>query len=228
MPPSCSYCGKTTTVDNKYLCPECFSQLTFIKDPYCSCCGKSFSGGDKNHLCGDCLKSSWNFDKARSLLIYGKIIAGLIHNLKYSGDMTGLKTFQHLGNLSPVMDDLSNPDLILPVPLHLKRLRERGFNQALLLAKKMFVGEKDKIKYHYLLRQADTPSQTGLNGRERRKNLKNVFIVKKPSKIVGRNILILDDVFTTGATADECAGILKKAGCNRVEILTICRAEKYL
>ncbi len=150
----------------------------------------------------------------------------MIHGLKYSGNMTGLETFQHLSRQSPVLDDLNIPDLILPVPLHIKRLRQRGFNQALLLARKIFPEDKEKIQFDILLRQADTPTQTGLSGKERRKNLKNAFIIKRPSEITGKNILILDDVFTTGSTCNECAQALKKAGAAKVEILTVCRSDK--
>jgi len=228
FPPSCSYCKKITGGNDRHLCVECFSQLKFIKAPYCTCCGRAFSSGNDNHLCGYCLKSSWNFDKARSFFAYEEIIADLIHGLKYSGKMIGLETFWHLSRQSRISDDLSIPDFILPVPLHIKRLRGRGFNQALLLAKKLFPEEKEKIRHDILLRQTDTPTQTGLSGIERRKNLKNAFIVKRPSEITDRNILILDDVFTTGSTVNECAKTLKTAGCKRVEVLTICRADKTI
>lgn len=228
FPPSCSYCKKVTGGSDRYLCRDCFSQLKFIKTPYCTCCGRAFSSGSGNHLCGNCLKSSWNFDKARSIFAYEEIIAGLIHELKYSGDMTGLETFQHLSRQHLILNDLNIPDFILPVPLHIKRLRERGFNQALLLAKKIFPEENKRIRYDILLRQTDTPTQTGLSGRERRKNLKNAFIIKRSSELTGRNILILDDVYTTGSTVNECAKVLKTAGCKRVEVLTICRTNKIL
>lgn len=228
FPPSCSSCKKMTESNDRPLCAECFSQLKFIKPPHCTCCGRTFSSGKDNHLCGDCLKSSWHFEKARSIFVYEEIIAGLIHRLKYSGDMTGLETFQYLSRQSPLLHELSTPDFILPVPLHIKRLRHRGFNQALLLAKTVFPGEKEKIRHDILLRQMNTATQTGLSGKERRRNLKNAFIVQNHSEITGRNILILDDVFTTGTTVRECAKTLKKAGCERVEILTICRADKIL
>jgi len=228
FPPSCSYCKETTGVDDSPLCLKCFSQLKFIKPPYCTCCGRTFSSGNENHLCGDCLKLSWHFDKARSIFVYEKIIAGLLHSLKYSGDMAGLETFQHLSQQSPILDDLRIPDVILPVPLHIKRLRGRGFNQALLLAKNLFTEEKEKIQHDILLRQTDTPTQTGLSGKERRKNLNNAFVIKRPSEIIGRSILIIDDVYTTGSTVNECAKALKTAGCKRVEVLTICRVDKTL
>lgn len=228
FPPSCPYCKKMIGTSGKLLCGECFSRLIFIKTPYCLCCGRVFQGSGENHLCGDCLKSPWAFDKARSLFAYEEVIAGLIHNLKYSGKMNGLETLRWLSGQSTVLHDLDTPDFILPVPLHLKRLRERGFNQALLLARNLFPREKEKISYDILVRKANTSSQTGLGGKERRRNLRNAFVVEKASKIVGKKVLILDDVFTTGTTADECAKALKTAGCRKVEVLTICRADKIV
>ncbi len=226
FPPSCPLCKKMTGKADRLLCGECFSRLKFMRTPYCSCCGRVFPGRGENHLCGDCLQSSWAFGKARSLFSYEQVIAGLIHNLKYSGDMSGLETFRWLSEQSDVLHEFDNPDFILPVPLHINRLRQRGFNQAQLLAKAIFPGDSKKIRPDLLTRQTDTLSQTGLSGRERRKNLKHAFIAEKPSALAERNLLILDDVFTTGSTVHECAKVLKVAGANRVEVLTICRAEK--
>jgi ComF family protein len=228
FPPSCPYCKKDIRNSTQLLCRECFERLKFIKTPYCSCCGRVFPGNEENHLCGACLKPSWKFDKVRSLFAYEEIIAGLIHNLKYSGKMTGLETFKWLSGQSAVLNDFATPDFIIPVPLHVKRLRKRGFNQALVLARSLFPEEKEKIRYNILVRATDTPSQTGLSGKKRRKNLKNAFIIEKASEITGKNILLLDDVFTTGSTANECAKALKAAGCKKVEVLTICRADKIV
>lgn len=226
FPPSCPCCRKMLEDSEQLLCEDCFEQLKFIKKPYCSCCGKVFTGGEENHLCGVCLQSRWKFDKVRSFFAYEEIIAGLIHKLKYSGDMTGLETLRWLGEQNDVLHDLDTPDYILPVPLHVKRLRKRGFNQALVLARSLFPDEKKKIRYDILLRTGDTPSQTGLSGKERRKNLKKAFVIEKASEVAGKNILLVDDVFTTGATANECANALKAAGCETVNVLTICRADK--
>ena len=90
FPPSCPGCKEMICNSESLLCNDCFVQLQFIEIPYCNCCGKEFPGGGENHLCGDCLKSSWKFDRARSLFAYEGIIAGLIHNLKYSGKTTGM------------------------------------------------------------------------------------------------------------------------------------------
>ncbi len=179
-------------------------------------------------MCGDCLKSSWAFDKARSLFAYGEVVAGLIHNLKYSGKTTGIATIGWLSRQSGVVNDLDDPDFILPVPLHIKRLRQRGFNQAHMLAKTIFPDGRKKIRSDFITRQADTPAQTGLSGRERRKNLKNAFVIEKACELTGRNVLIFDDVFTTGSTVNECANALRTAGVKRVEVLTICRADMLL
>ncbi len=226
FPPACSCCKKQIEDSSTPLCIDCFEKLKFIQKPYCLCCGRVFPGDGENHLCGICLQSSWFFDKTRSLFAYEEAIALLISDLKYAGKSTGLETFQWLSKQSTILDDLNTPDIILPVPLHPKRLRKRGFNQALILAKTIFPGEKKKIKYDVLIRKNNTPSQAGLSGKERRNNLKNVFTVKRPSMVAERTVLIIDDVFTTGSTTNECAKALKKAGAVRVDILTVCRSDK--
>jgi len=226
FPSACPCCNAVTGDDLQPLCEACFAQLKFIKSPYCSCCGRTFSSGGENHLCGVCLTSSWAFDRARFLFFYEKIIAKLIHDLKYSGKTQGISTFKWLSEQSNVLGDLDVPDFILPVPLHIKRLRKRGFNQALVLAKLLFPNEKRKIRHNILLRRTDTRAQAGLSGVERRENLKNAFVIDRVSELIGKKVLILDDVFTTGSTVNECAKVLKAAGCTKVEVLTICLSGK--
>lgn len=224
FPPACLYCRKKLQESGLLLCEDCFGRLEFIKKPLCSCCGKVFLGSGGNHLCGTCLQSPWFFHQARSLFIYDKIIARLIYDLKYAGETTGLETIQKLKNESTVLSDFMTPDLIIPVPLHLQRLRKRGFNQAVLLAKAFFPNEKEKIRFDILIRKTNTPYQTGLSGKERRQNLKGAFFVKNPEAVAGKNIVLIDDVFTTGSTVNECAKALKQAGAERIDVLTLCRA----
>jgi ComF family protein len=131
-----------------------------------------------------------------------------------------------LKKLSPIPEDMVKPDLVLPVPLHIKRLRRRGFNQASLLAVSFFPEEKKKIKNTILFRKRETVPQTGLNGSLRRKNIKNAFFVEAPEQVKGKNIVLIDDVFTTGTTVNECAKVLVKAGAKQVDVLTLARAEK--
>lgn len=228
FPPSCNHCDERTGGGENLLCEECCSQLKRIRRPYCSCCGRVFPGTGDNHLCGDCLTPSWAFDTARSIFAFEDVIAGLVHTLKYAGDMSALDTIKWISGRSTVLQDFEIPDIILPVPLHKKRLRKRGFNQALLLALEIFSNDRKKIVVNLLKRQADTASQTSLSGIERRKNLRNAFRVDNPSKVVGLNALIVDDVFTTGSTVNECAIVLKAAGAKRVDVLTLCRADKFI
>ena len=113
--------------------------------------------------------------------------------------------------------------LIIPVPLHVKRLRERGFNQSLILAR--VIGEKQKIPVNFSLlkRHKFTSTQTGSNKKERKQNIKGAFEVTDKKEINGKNIILIDDVYTTGATANECAKTLIKAGAQKVSVLTMAR-----
>ena len=225
FPPTCASCEELTGDDGFPLCSSCYSKLEFIKEPYCMSCGRYFPAATTSHLCGECLRAPRAFDKARSLFHYEKSIKELLHNFKFSGDMSSLNTFYELSRQSSVLSDLSPAELILPVPLHINRLRERGFNQALLLAKALFPDKKQSIRYDILLRSSNSCPQTGLNGAKRRQNLRNAFTVSKAEDLRNSTVLLVDDVFTTGTTVQECAKTLKKAGCKRVEVLTLCRSD---
>jgi ComF family protein len=111
-------------------------------------------------------------------------------------------------------------DLVAPVPLHPRRLKQRGFNQALLLAQAF---PEVHLERELVTRVRHTPPQTGLNAKERRDNVKGAFTVSRPDLVKGKNILLIDDVFTTGATVKECARVLRKAGAHQVDVLTVAR-----
>ncbi len=151
-------------------------------------------------------------------------MAEAVKVFKYNGKMHGLETFAALTRQYYLHHPPPEPDFILPVPLHPKRLRERGFNQALVLGRKLFSKSKEKIDPHILDRHQWNRPQTGLKGAERRRNVKNVFRVKKPEKVKNKKILLVDDVFTTGATVNECARILLKNKAAGVEVFTFARA----
>lgn len=172
------------------------------------------------------MQQKWYFTRARSLVIYNEIVARAILSFKFGGKKEALKTFRTFKELSGMPEDIAHADFIVPVPLHEKRLRKRGFNQASLLALSFFPKEKDKIKNTMLFRKRKTIPQTGLDGSSRRKNIKNAFWVKDPEKIKGKNIILIDDVFTTGTTVNECARVLVKSGAKRVDVLTLARAER--
>jgi ComF family protein len=147
-----------------------------------------------------------------------------ISRLKYGG-LTRLA--RPLGNLLAEYQDpdfkLSENDLVIPVPLHTRRLRERGFNQSLLLARQVSRRRSIPLNFTALQRARQTQPQTQLSGPERRKNVRGAFEVRKREAVKGKRILLIDDVFTTGATVQECAYVLREAGATEVQVLTLAR-----
>lgn len=204
------------------LCGDCLTHIDYINSPGCSCCGIPFHTG-RDHLCGLCLKNTFAFDLARSAVHYREPVTSLISSLKFHGTLTGLATLAHLARSAPGRGELAEPDMILPVPLHIHRLRERKFNQALTISRACFPEFKQRIIPDLLLRHRATPPQTTLNGAERRRNLSWAFSLRNPEHIQGKNILLVDDVLTTGSTVNECAKLLRKAGAMRIEVFTLAR-----
>ena len=205
------------------LCSDCLSDISYINSPGCTCCGIPFQAGH-NHPCGLCLKKTYAFNLARAAVHYREPVTKLIISLKFNGTLTGLATLAHLASNAPGIKDLTEPDMILPVPLHIKRLRERKFNQALTIAHACFPNNKHKINGNILLRHRSTSPQTTLSGTERRRNLTGAFSLKNPEQVKNKTILLVDDVFTTGSTVHECAKVLRKAGAKRIEVFTLARA----
>jgi len=222
FPPACLSCGVKLIGLKLLFCPACREEIKLIQSPLCSCCGKPFpfsAGGD--HICGICLKKKWRFNKARSIFQYNDTIAPIVHSFKYAGSTTAIRTFAALKDELPHLNDFTDVDHIIPVPLHAKRLKERGFNQALLLGKAFFPKHKNKISPYILERHRWTIPQTGLSGIERRKNLKDAFQVRYPEKIKRKKVVLVDDIYTTGTTVNECARTLKRSGAKEVLVLTL-------
>lgn len=221
------------TVFEQVLCAACTETFAAVKPPLCTCCGKMFiSREGPDHLCGHCSRHSWHFHMARSAGIFDHCLATLVHRFKYSGQ-TGLAQPLGMLMLAVLLDNwnLGDIDCVVPVPLHRTRLRERGFNQSCLLTQTWAsalkahpaAGSRLPVAPDLLARTRPTASQTGLGRKARAANLKNAFRVR-PGKIVSDlRLLVVDDVFTTGATANECARVLMKAGAKRVDVLTLAR-----
>ncbi|PIE68849.1 MAG: hypothetical protein CSA21_05450 [Deltaproteobacteria bacterium] len=149
----------------------------------------------------------------------------MIHDLKFRGQLNVLSSMACLIERSGVLSEFTVPDLILPVPLHTARLRERGYNQALLLARALFPGPyRRRIAPFILQRHRYTAAQSQLTGRTRRQNLRGAFCLSSQQSIAGTAVLLIDDVFTTGATLHECAKVLKQGGCTTVEALSFARS----
>lgn len=226
LPAKCPLCGLSpdfSAPDRP--CPACLSQVKFFSSPRCLRCGIGFpSPSEVDHLCAECLTQERHFSRARAVCGYEGVIMEAISRMKYGG-LTRLA--RPLGNLLAEYQDpefsLSENDLVIPVPLHIRRLRERGFNQSLLLARQVSRRRSIPLNFTALQRARQTQPQTQLSGAERRKNVRGAFEVGKTEAVEGKRILLIDDVFTTGATVQECANVLRKAGASEVQVLTLAR-----
>lgn len=208
-------------------CPACLDRIELLREPLCPGCGRLFpkaAGGP--HFCGLCLAGSYHFNRARAVALYAEPFSTVLHRFKYQGETWGLSSFKALLDLLPESPIPAETDLILPVPLHPAKLRQRGYNQALLLARAFFPQRRKIIRGDLLVRTRPTPPQTSLSGRARRRNLKKAFAVTDPGAVEGRRVLLVDDVFTTGTTVNECARVLKRGGADEVNVLTLARVKE--
>ncbi len=224
FPLECRICKRTLEAGNlTYICPECFTQIRFIEEPYCLKCGRPLKSSE-NRICKDCQKERRYFKRIYSMGPYQGVLREAILLLKYErvkalipllGELL-LKYCQE--NLK--MDDF---DLILPVPLFRSKERDREFNQAEAFARIIGRHYSLPLSHGDLLRIRDTRSMSSLSPEERRRNVKNAFIVRKEKEIRNKRILLIDDICTTAATVDECSKVLLTAGAREVTVLTLAR-----
>lgn len=207
------------------LSPADWSKIVFLDDPQCAACGFPFDWppGD-GAVCGPCAARMPGFDTARSAFVYTPESRRLILSLKHGGRVDGLAAFgTWMHRAGRAM--LTSADYLIPVPLHPRRLRQRRFNQSLLLAQAVSGVSGVACDPHILLRKRATPSQGGQSARGRRRNVAGAFAVRASAKerVRGAHIILIDDVYTTGATLEACARALKRAGAARVDALTLAR-----
>ncbi|MDJ0782483.1 MAG: ComF family protein [Desulfosarcinaceae bacterium] len=218
----------------RWLCDDCARDYAAITSPLCPRCGRPFVAreGD-DHLCGDCRRHPAVFDRARAAGVYDGALRALILRFKFQGQvglavpLGGLLLETFLNHWQA--DDI---DLILPVPLHSRRMRRRGFNQAYLLLRRWSVWYEAqhqaplpcRIERDLLRRIRPTAPQTGLKRAAREDNLKKAFKLRTPQACAGKRILLVDDILTTGATVNACARVLRQAQARRVDVLTLARA----
>jgi ComF family protein len=218
----------------KYLCWNCIGGLVVVESPLCSCCGLPFESRQGiDHRCGDCSASPKKFRIARAPLVYEQIFTEVIHCYKYKGKIQLARPLAELLLTAfKLFWDKDSIDVVVPVPLHLKRLRKRGFNQVYLLIRnwQTIAGQVDldlsdlQIERDVIVRNVSTVPQTGLGRRQRAANIKEAFELVDEAKIIDKRILLVDDVYTTGATADECACLLLHHGAAHVDVLSLARA----
>lgn len=226
FPPLCIACGAVVPEEGIYFCPDCFSKIKFIRSPVCSCCGIPFAeAGEKNHACGTCLLSGPVFSAARAVGVYEAALMDVIHKFKYGGKTAVGEKLGKLMAEFPYPDfNIADYSMIMPVPLHPVRLRQRGFNQAVILARQITQYFSIELNFLTLTRVVCTDFQAGLGKAERGINVKHAFAVSDPRKIAGREIILVDDVLTTGSTVKECARTLLDNKAAKVAVLTLARA----
>ncbi|MDE0207865.1 MAG: ComF family protein [Candidatus Tectomicrobia bacterium] len=230
LPPHCVVCEASTSGESDpWVCAGCWVSVKFMRPPVCAQCGTPFQApveaiGAVNHRCGRCVTRPPHYERARAVGLYEGTLREVIHAMKYR---------PVFGLVRPLAELLCGwfsvywghrvPDALVPVPLHRLRLRRREFDQAQALAGELGRQVGVPVWSDTLIRHVSTRSQIGLSAVERRRNIRGAFRVEPRRSCRGKSLLLIDDVYTTGATALECARVLKRAGAARVDVYTVAR-----
>ena len=220
----CSSCSMPITIEDS-LCSDCWNNITFITQPMCNRCGQPLSStGQYFQKCISCYYEDNVCSNIRSILIYNETSSSIIKKFKYDDQIDLSKMFSQLMyNLG--RDFIENADIVVPVALHINKLRKRKYNQSALLSSLIAKASKKLHIPNLLIRIKDIPQQSKLNKLERRENIKGAFKINERivQRIVNKTILLIDDVITTGATSNECAKILLQNDAKNVLLLTLAR-----
>lgn len=227
FPPRCHVC-RSFLADpaDIHLCQGCREKIITVDSPLCTICGVPFATENGiDHPCGQCLTSRRPFVGARAAARFEGPLQELIHRFKYGKKIhlsrpLGLLTATALGDFHLSL----SADYIVPVPLHRRRLRERGFNQSQLIGQILAKSWGIPQSVHNLRRIRWTDPQTGLPAAERERNIRGAFAVAHPARLEGKRLLLVDDVYTTGSTVIECAKTLRQSGAKEVHVVTVARS----
>jgi ComF family protein len=227
FPASCAYChGPVAGSRIPRFCSQCWSELSPVPGPVCPSCGRPFGSPESlshspEHECLSCRNRPPFFDQALAAGLFEGPLREAIHLYKY-------RPVRSLGEplaawMMAQVRMTVRLDLVMPVPLHRTRLRHRGFNQSLVLAHGISERFSMPLLYDNLARLRSTRPQVELSGQERAENVKGAFGLVRPSEVRDKSVLLIDDVYTTGATMNECAKVLKEAGAASVTVFTLAR-----
>jgi len=232
LPAFCRVCDmRILTEENLYYCPTCWSEIRLIERPFCSVCGRPHDKAAgfaerENFPCAECTEIKRKpYGRMYAATVYDGVAQDAIALFKYgsrqllAGPLAAL-----MAEFAEREIDLTRYDAIVPVPLHRARRRERGFNQSEELARDLSERFPFLRVHNALVRVRETPQQTRLRYDERRRNIKGAFAVGQDGDCRGKTLLVVDDVITTGATAEECARTLRRGGAKQVDVLAVARA----
>jgi len=218
----CICCKTELSTPNVYdMCDTCYKNLPRIQSNFCKRCGLKFEK-DGNGICLNCSINNFSFDFARSAVNFDDLVVPVIHKFKYAKYKFLAEPLSYLLYNTLLVQDWKI-DMICYVPLHIKREKERGYNQSRELAEHLSKLTGLPI-FHDIERIRDTPTQTKLSRKQRQENVKDCFNITNKQNIKNLNILIIDDVFTTGSTTNEISKILKSAGARKTYVLTVAHA----
>ena len=225
FPPRCPVCGQILEWPGQRVCPGCRKELSWVSPPVCFRCGKEVAS-EQTQYCPDCLKRRHTIEYGAALLNYNQAAARSMAQIKYENYREYLDFYSEamavrLGGRIRRM----NAQVLVPVPVHPLRLRQRGFNQAWELAKRLSARLGIPADPGLLKRIRQTAPQKDLDPGQRLKNLEKAFCVDPRRQAAGRlpqSVILVDDIYTTGSTIEACARALKKAGISRIYFVTIC------
>jgi competence protein ComFC len=221
-PNRCISCQNNISYDAKF-CVNCWQSLEFIKQPFCQICSFPFELEiiDNQKICANCLSKKQYFDKTITVFRYNEVIGKALGNFKYR-DQTYLAKIFAKELLKIAGSEIDDCDIICGVPIHFQKLRNRKFNQAILMAKHL---NSNKINYNLIFKINNKKSQVRLTQKQRLKNLKKSFLInpKFAKKLQNKNIILIDDVITTATTINAVAKVLKQNGAKKVVVLAIAK-----
>lgn len=222
FPAMCPVCGAGLAEGRRDpLCGPCWETIPRIRPPRCAVCGRPLAAGDVTDACGGCALDAPAWDWARAAAVYAGPVREALHAFKFHGRRALARPLADLLLEQWAPGDEPGPDVLVPVPLAADRERERGFNQAALLAERLAGGLGVRVRSRWLVRRRPTRPQSDLTAAERLANVRQAFGAS--AAVAGLHVAVVDDVLTTGATAAECARALRAAGARRVGVLTVAR-----
>jgi len=219
-PVRCPFCDEPVPMGEGVVCSACLSKVRIVGEPYCLKCGKQLSA-EAEEYCTDCTCHSHFFERGRSLFVYENIVRESVYRFKYGGRREYARAYAYLAErqLGDFIRSV-NPDVLIPVPLHSKRLYKRGYNQAELLAKEIGRRMGIPILTDVVKRVQNTQPQKELDVAQRQNNLKKAFKINR-NDVKLYTTIIIDDIYTTGSTMDALSALLKEAGAERVFFLCL-------